>query len=103
MDIVNKTSLDKLISSNKLVLADFFADWCGPCQMLIPILEDLHKEHSETIAIVKVDVDQSQDLATEDQVSSIPTLVFFKDGKVQETLTGFQSKDALAQKIKDLS
>lgn len=103
MKIVNKSEFSEITKSEKLTLVDFFADWCGPCQMLSPVLEDILKEHSDKVEIVKVDVDESQDLAQEFEVSSIPTLIFFKGSKAVDKLTGFQSKDALVAKINELA
>lgn len=103
MKIVNKSEFSEITKSEKLTLVDFFADWCGPCQMLSPVLEDILKEHSDKVEIVKVDVDESQDLAQEFEVSSIPTLIFFKGSIAVDKLTGFQSKDALVAKINELA
>ena len=103
MEIVDKNTFQEHVKSDGVVIVDFFADWCGPCQMLVPILEDIQKELGEKVKIVKVDVDASQDLAQEFSVSSIPTLVFFIVGEAKETVTGFQSKDALLQKIEELA
>ncbi len=77
-------------------LVDFYADWCGPCKMIAPILEELDGD----IDILKVNVDHHPNLANEFKVLSIPTIIYFKDGKMVKTVTGFQDKDAF---IKDLS
>ena len=78
-----------------LVLVDFYADWCGPCRSLAPILEEFATESSGAVKVIKVNVDQNASLADRYQVRSIPNLVLFRDGKVVETRLGLQTKDAL--------
>jgi len=77
-----------------LVLVDFYADWCGPCKMIAPLLEEISKETND-IKIVKVNVDTAPDVAGQFSIMSIPTLIIFKDGKPLESKLGFQSKDML--------
>ena len=93
MRVINENEFNELVSDG-LVLVDFFAEWCGPCRMLAPILEDFASEESE-IAVYKVNVDNEPDLAREFQVSSIPTMILFKDGKQIDKKIGFAPKDAL--------
>lgn len=81
-----------------LVVVDFYADWCGPCQMLAPVLEDLEKETS--IKIVKINVDEIPDLARQFRVMSIPTLMLFKDGKFSKKELGFMPIERLREFIK---
>ncbi|WP_336093852.1 thioredoxin [Leeuwenhoekiella sp. CH_XMU1409-2] len=76
-----KTSFGNLTDSEIPVLIDFFATWCGPCQTLAPILEDVKKDLGEKVKIVKVDVDKNQTLAQKFQVRGVPTLMLFKNGK----------------------
>lgn len=73
-------------------LVDFYADWCGPCKMLGPVLEQLDQEYAENLNIVKVDVDVEQGLARRFGVQSIPTLILFKDGKQLDMMMGFRPK-----------
>ena len=85
------------------VLVDFWAEWCGPCRMLTPILEQLAAEKGASILIGKVNVDECPNLASQFSVSSIPMMAFIKGGKVMETVVGVQSKDALAKKLEALA
>lgn len=85
------------------VLVDFWAEWCGPCRMLGPILDDLAKEQGDKVKIGKVNVDESPNLASQFSVRSIPMMVFFKDGKAVDTVVGVQSKDALTKRLAALA
>lgn len=84
----------KELTAKGTVIVDFFATWCGPCKMLTPELEDLTEEHPE-ITVVKVDVDQFNDLAAEFNVRAVPTLFLFKDGKNVKSQAGYMDKDAV--------
>lgn len=81
-----------------LVLVDFFATWCGPCKMLGPVLEDM-ASNRDSIDIVKVDIDESMNLARQYGIMSVPTLVLFKDGQVVAQTSGFQPKESIQQFI----
>ncbi|WP_409302054.1 thioredoxin [Peribacillus sp. SCS-155] len=100
MAIVNAT--DQTFTnetSEGLVLADFWAPWCGPCKMIAPVLQELDSEMGETVKIVKVDVDENQETAGKFGVMSIPTLLLFKNGEVVDKVVGFQPKEALAELV----
>ncbi|MGN7356417.1 thioredoxin [Paenibacillus sp. SAF-054] len=88
-----------VMKSNKPVLVDFWAPWCGPCRMVAPVLEELDKEMGDKIKIVKVNVDDNQRLASLFQVQSIPTMKLFKDGRVAATYVGFQPKQQLKAQL----
>jgi len=85
------------------VLVDFWAEWCGPCRMLGPILDQLATEKGDAIKVIKVNVDESPALSAQYGVRSIPMLLFIKDGEVKETVVGVQSKDALARKLEAIA
>ena len=74
------------------VLVDFWAPWCGPCQMLTPIIEEISTEFKDTLKVVKVNVDEAQEISTQYNVSGIPTVIIFKDGKIVDTIVGFRQK-----------
>ena len=83
-----------VLESDKPVLVDFFATWCGPCRQMSPILDQVSEERSD-VKIVKVDVDENQNLASEYGVMSIPTLIYFKSGKAVSQAVGARSKASL--------
>jgi thioredoxin 1 len=91
----------KVLKSDTPVLVDFYADWCGPCKMLIPTIDELAKDYEGKIKIYKVNVDEEGELATKYQVSSIPTLILFKDGQVTDKTMGALPKGELENKIKE--
>lgn len=95
MEIIhaNEINFNELITNGK-VLVDFFANWCGPCKMLTPILEEIVGDRSET-KIVKVDVDECEGLAKQFGVMSIPTLILFDNGKIIDKKVGFMSKEEI--------
>mgnify|MGYP004559940405 FL=1 len=98
MKIINSDEFRAEISEG-VVLVDFFATWCGPCKMLAPVLEELGEELPGKAKIVKVDIDQSMDLADEFRITSVPTMILFKNGKAVESLVGFLPKERIKQVI----
>ena len=102
MEIMKVTSAnfeEEVLKSEKTVLIDFYADWCGPCKMFSPIVEAVAEEN-EDIKVVKIDVDNAQDLAIKYQVMSIPTTVVIKDGKEVNRVVGMVSKSDLVEMVK---
>ena len=101
--IVTKENFnEEVVASDKIVILDFFATWCGPCQMLAPVLTAIAEELKNTVKVCKVDVDQEQELALEFKVMNIPTLVIFKNGKVANTIVGLRSKSELESIINNI-
>ena len=87
------------LTKEGLVLVDFYADWCGPCQMLTPVLEELSKKN-ENLKIVKINVDEFQQLAVQNKVLSIPAIKIYKDGKLVNQAVGYQELEDLEALIK---
>lgn len=83
-----------------VVLVDFFAQWCGPCKMLSPVLEELQQDLKEKIKVIKVDIDQHMELTQEYKVTTVPTVFMFSNGKIQESLVGFKPKNILDEVVK---
>ena len=92
---------EQVLQSDVPVLVDFWAEWCGPCRMLGPILEEVAKEMQGKVKIVKVNVDENQEIPTQHGVRGIPTLILFKDGKVIANKVGAMPKAALIQFLND--
>ncbi len=99
MEILNNDTFSTKVNSGATLAVDFYADWCGPCKMLSPILETLAPDFAGKLEIVKVNIDDCPEIAQKYGVTSIPTIVFFKNSEIVDRMTGFQSKDSLAAKF----
>ena len=95
--IINSNEFNNTVESG-VVVVDFFATWCGPCKMLAPVIDELSGE-LENVNFVKVDIDQSMDLAQKFKIVSVPTLKVFKNGEEVDTLMGFMPKEVLKSKV----
>ncbi len=89
----------EVIQADVPVLTDFWAEWCRPCLMIAPVLEEIAKEYADRLKVAKLDVDKSPELATRYGVRSIPTMIVFKDGGAVERLVGYMPKQKLVEKI----
>jgi len=99
---LDSTNFDLIIASSNLVLVDFWAEWCGPCRMIAPVIEELAVEFEGRAKICKVNTDQQQELSMRFGIRSIPTILFLKDGEIVDTMIGAASKQAFAEKLESL-
>ena len=102
MDI-DKDNFDQEIQGSNLVLVDFWAEWCQPCRMLTPIINEIETELKDQIKVCKVDIDSNQELALRVNITAIPTMIFFKNGAVIDRISGYVNKNKLMAKIKELN
>ena len=100
--LMSKTSFTELINSKEPVLIDFYADWCGPCRVQAPMLEELKKEMGARAKVVKIDVDRNEALASKLQIFSIPTLMIFQGGELKWRAMGVQTLPVLKQQLEAL-
>ena len=98
--VATNSNFNELLQDSKLVVVDFWATWCGPCRMLSPILDEVEAEMADQITVVKVNVDDADEIAGQFRIMSIPTLLFFKGGQVVDKTVGAMPKPALVEKIK---
>jgi len=99
IEVTDKNFEAEVLKSDKPVLVDFWAEWCGPCKTISPIVEDISNDLDGKLKVAKVDVDEAQELAGKFSIMSIPTLLLFKDGESVEMMVGAMSKDQILEKI----
>jgi len=99
---IDTNNFEEVVNTDKPVLLDFWAPWCGPCRMIAPIIEELGDDFKDSAVIAKINVDENQELAAKFQVRAIPTIILLKDKEVVEVLVGAQSKATLEEKINKL-
>lgn len=99
---INTGNLEELLASGKPVVIDFWAEWCGPCRMIAPVVEELAAEYEDKVIIGKCDVEENDDITMKYGVRNIPTIIFLKDGQVVDKQVGACQKGALVEKIEKL-
>jgi thioredoxin len=99
--VTDASFADDVLNSDKPVLVDFWATWCGPCRMVAPVLEEIAGEHADKITVAKLDVDANPTVARDYQVLSIPTLILFKGGEAVKQIVGAKPKAALLHDLSD--
>ena len=102
MTVITEQNFAEIVASNKSLMIDFWATWCGPCRMLAPTVDAIASEYEGKVAVGKCDVDDAQELAIQLGIRNIPTLVFFKDGKVVDRLVGLVSKQDIEKKLVEI-
>ena len=100
--ITSDTFEAEVLKSEKPVLVDFYADWCGPCKMMAPVLDEIADEKADAVKICKINVDDAPDVARQYRVMSIPNMVLFKDGEAVDRFIGVTEKDAIVGRIETL-
>lgn len=98
--VTDKHSFEETVLKSKTpVLVDFYADWCTPCKMMSPIIEEIAKDFKDKIMVLKINIDESPDIAQKYSVMSIPTIILFKDGEPKKTSVGVTAKEKLIEMI----
>ena len=100
---LDESNFDREVNqSEKPVIVDFWAEWCGPCKMIAPLLDEIAKEKAESVKVAKVNVDENQSLSFKYNIRAIPSLLFFKNGQLRDQVTGMTSKKDLLGRIEAL-
>ena len=97
--VATNTNFEELLQDEKLVIVDFWATWCGPCRMLSPLLDEVEEEMADKVTVVKVNVDDADEIAMKYRIMNIPTLLFFKGGQLVDKTVGAMPKNVLVDKI----
>jgi|WetSurMetagenome_2_1015567.scaffolds.fasta_scaffold1132713_2 thioredoxin 1 len=100
--VITDSSFDELLNAGQPLVVDFWAEWCGPCKMIAPVVEELADEYSGKVNIGKMDVDENNEISSRYGIRNIPTILFFKNGQLIDKQVGATQKSALAQKIEAL-
>ena len=101
VDVTDSTFADDVLKSDKIVVVDFWATWCGPCKMVAPVLDEIAGENKDKLTVAKLDVDANPSTARDYQVMSIPTMIVFKDGQPVKQIVGAKPKAALLSDLAD--
>ena len=101
VDVTDATFRDDVLASDKTVLVDFWAEWCGPCKMVAPVLDEIAGENKEKLTVAKLDIDRNPAAARDYQVMSIPTMIVFQNGKPVKQIVGAKPKAALLRDLAD--
>lgn len=96
---ITDDTFESVLKTDKLVLIDFSATWCGPCKQLSPIIDELHNEYSNRVVIGKVDIEENNDIVNKYSIRNVPTLLFIKNGKLLDRMVGAQTKNVLIETI----
>ena len=99
--VTDASFADDVLGSDKPVLVDFWAEWCGPCKMVAPVLEEIAGQHADKLTVAKLNIDENPQIAQQYQVMSIPTMSVFQGGKVVKTIVGAKPKSALLRDLAD--
>jgi thioredoxin 1 len=102
-NVTNDDFQEKVLNSDKTIIVDFYADWCGPCKVLAPVLDEVASEHAATTVVVKVNVDEQSELAQKYGIRGMPTMLFFKNGEIKSTLVGNQPKNEIVKHLSEIS
>jgi thioredoxin 1 len=100
---LDESNFDREINSDKPVLVDFWAEWCGPCKLIAPLLDEIAREKADAVKIAKVNVDENQSLSFKYNIRAIPSLLFFKNGQLRDQVTGMTSKKDLLNRLEALA
>ncbi len=100
---ITDATLDEVLATDKLVIIDFWAEWCGPCKMIGPIIEQIGEEYAGKVVVGKVDVDNNDDATSKYGIRNIPTVLYIKDGKIVDKVVGAGAKSVFVEKIEKWS